>query len=64
MKNVVSKAYAKRLAKVGVEVLKTTAVPNAQGSFADASIYYVIVQNEQQRIVSPAELSSLSEKRM
>lgn len=61
MKNVVSKAYAKRLAEVGVEVLKTTAVPNAQGGFSAASIHYVIVQDGQQRIVSPAELWSLSE---
>ena len=59
--NVVSKAYAKRLAEVGVEVLKTTAVPNAEGSFAAASIHYVITQNDQQRIVSPAELWSLAE---
>ena len=56
MKNVVSNALAKSLAKVGVEVIKTTAVPAADGSFAAGSIAYVIVQDDTQRIVSPSEL--------
>jgi len=68
MRTVVPAGMARRLAKRGVEVVKTTAVPDANGSFAAASIAYVINQRVdghtsvfQQRIVSPSELWRLAE---
>ena len=61
MRNVVSAGMARRLAKRGVEVVKTTAVPDANGNFAAASIAYVINHDDQQRIVSPSELWRLAD---
>jgi len=61
MRSVVSAGMARRLAKRGVEVVKTTAVPDANGNFAAASIAYVINQDDQQRIVSPSELWRLAD---
>lgn len=60
-KNVVSASYARRLAKKGIEVVGTKAVPNAEGSFAEGSIVYVIVEDETQRMVSPTELWAIAE---
>ena len=56
MKNVVSRAMERRLAKNGVEVIKTTSVPNEDGSFAAASIHYCIDDNGTHRIVSASDL--------
>ena len=46
----------RRLAKKGITVLKTTAVPAADGSFAAASIHYCIDDNDTHRIVSSSDL--------
>lgn len=56
MKNVVSYAMERRLAKNGITVLKTTSVPAADGSYAAASIHYCIDDNDTYRIVSPSAL--------
>ena len=56
MRNVVSRAMERRLAKNGITVLKTTAVPAADGSFAAASIHYCIDDNDTHRIVSSSDL--------
>lgn len=61
MKNVVSRAMERRLAKKGVAVLKTTAVPATDGSFAAASVHYCVDDNGTHRVISPAALWQLAE---